>query len=130
MLDTARPVTVASREVRNIDLATMSLEECHDLWTAIEAGILHGLPPREALRTAFHKWLGENADAAQVFGLVNFYATDALGNRDTSKAFVNHKAFMEYAVITMAEQDKAIRALSAQVQQLTALLPYLPPATE
>lgn len=120
-MPTSSVAPLPAREVRNIDLAMMSLREAPDLWTAIEAGIMHGLPPREALRAAFHKWLGDNQEAVQTFGLANFYRPG-----DTSKAFINHKAFAEYAVICIAEQERAIKALAAEVHAIRTLLPSLP----
>lgn len=118
-------MSTAVAPFRNIDLATMSLDECPDLWTAVEAGLMHGLTPEAALDAAFGKWATENAPALQKFGISNFY-----DGRYAARAFVNYSLLTRFLAITCAEQDKAIKALSAQVKRLTAVLPYLPPTTE
>lgn len=123
----ALPVALERQRPRLIDLATMSLADAPDLWTAIDAGIMHGLSPREAMRSAFHKWLGDNGAAVQSFGLANFYAQDGLGNPDTSKAFVNHKAFMEFAVIMLAEQARVIARQGEAIDALQRTLPRIDP---
>lgn len=110
---------------RNIDLATMSLAECPDHTTAIQAGIMHGLAPSDALKSSFGKWLSENHDAVQTFGLANFYDGPHAG-----RAFVNYSRLTQLLAVMVADQSRQIAALQSEAARVRALLPYLPPTTE
>lgn len=110
---------------RAIDLAMMSLDDCPDLWTAVEAGIMHGLKPSEALKSAFGKWMRENASAIQMFGLANFY-----DGPHADRAMVNYTRVIQYLAITCAEQSRQIAQLQTEQARVRALLPYLPPSSE
>lgn len=116
---------LAPARPRNIDLATMSLAECPDHMTAIQAGIMHGLAAPEALKSSFGKWLSENADAVQQFGLANFY-----DGPHADRAFVNYTRLTQLLAVMVADQSRQIAALQSEAARVRALLPYLPPSTE
>ena len=92
------------------DLATMTLDECPDLGTAIAAGLAHGLPAPKALNSAWAKWMRENSEAIQEFGIANFY--DGL---DADCAMVNSKQLSKYLLVMVTEQIRQIAALTARL---------------
>lgn len=92
------------------DLATMSSAECPDLPTTIAAAIAHGLEPRKALDAAFWKWISENQEEVQRFGLANFY-TDERGDR----AMQDVTRTMRFLCVVVAEQQRQIAALTARL---------------
>jgi hypothetical protein len=89
-------------------LATMTLADAPDYLTAIAAGEAHGLTPPDALKSAFGKWLSENAGAVERFGLANFYE-----GTEESKAFANYSALVRLLTLMVAEQGREIAALKA-----------------
>lgn len=92
------------------DLATMSLDECPDLETAMAAAFARGLPAPKALNAAWAKWMRSNAAAIQEFGLANFY--DGL---DADCAMVNTKALTKYLLIRTVIQGEQIASLTARL---------------
>lgn len=93
------------------ELATMPLADAPDYFTAVAAGEAHGLQPTQALKSAFGKWLADNAEAVQRYGLANFY-----DGFDANKAFVNESRLLHFLTIVVAEQGREIRQLREQRQ--------------
>lgn len=105
------------------DLASMSLADCPDLGTAVAAGIAHGLTPKEAVKSAFMKWMQENSVGVQGYGLANFY-----DGPESPRAMVNYSALTQFLAITVAEQQRAIESLTREIVAIRAVVPYLPPS--
>lgn len=93
-----------------VALEQMSLADAPDLPTAVAAGIAHGLAPREALKSAFGKWMTEHADAVQAFGLANFY-----DGTDAHRAMTNQTALLQYLIVMVDTQQRQIEGLKQQI---------------
>ena len=83
------------------ELEEMHLADAPDYMTAILAGLAHGLTPQKALHAAWGKWMSDNAESIQEFGLANFY--DGL---DASCAMVNYTGVTQYLAIMVAEMGR------------------------
>lgn len=98
---------------RSTALRKMSLRECPDLLTAIAAGEAHGLTSAEALKSAFGKWLIENADDVERYKLAHFYA-----GKKANRAMVNNTALLRFVTVMLVEQGKALATLREEVRTL------------
>ena len=95
------------------ELEDMHLADAPDYITAILAGIAHGLTPQKALHGAWGKWMSDNAEAIQKFGLATFY--DGFeGNR----AMVNYTGITQYLAIMVAEQGRQIESLREELDNV------------
>lgn len=101
------------------DLASLSLTDCPDLPTAIAAGIAHGLPEREALKSAFMKYMREHEPDFQRFKLANFY-----DENDKGRAFVDWTGMIQFLLVRVVTQQQQIDALQAAQDQR---IPPTPP---
>lgn len=92
------------------DLATLALADCPDPWTAIQAGLAHGLTPKQAITSAFGKFvLAEHAETLQAFEIANFY-----DGTDQPRAMLNTSALLRLLTLMVFEQAGQIAALKAQ----------------
>jgi hypothetical protein len=108
------------------DLATLSLKDCPDPWTAIQAGLAHGLTPKQAITSAFGEFfLSQHAETLQAFEIANFY-----DGTDQPRAMLNTSALVRLLTLMVFEQSRQIAALHQEAARMRALLPYLPPSTE
>ena len=83
------------------DLATISLKDCPDPWTAIQAGLAHGLTPKQAITSAFGQFfLSEHADVLQAFEIANFY-----DGTDQPRAMLNTSALLRLLTLMVFEQE-------------------------
>lgn len=93
------------------DLASLSLADCPDPWTAIQAGLAHGLTPKQAITSAFGKFfLAEHAEALQAFEIANFY-----DGTDQPRAMLNTSALLRVLTLMVFEQSAQISALKSQM---------------
>lgn len=90
-------------------LASLSLADAPDYFTAVAAGEAHGLAPTHALKASFGKWLAEHADAVQHYGLANFY-----DGKDAHRAFVNYTRLLQFLCLVVAEQGRELHALRSR----------------
>lgn len=95
------------------DLATLSLAEAPDFHTAMLAGEAHGLEPSEALKSAFGKWLRENHEAIQKYGVGNFY-----DGPEADRAMVNHTRLLQFVTITLADMGQKVARLESENAEL------------
>lgn len=97
------------------DVGAISLADAPDQPTAIAAGMAHGLTAREALTAAFGKWMSENVEAVELFGLANFYA-----GAEASQAMVNYSLLTQFLCVTVMEQHRQIAELRSAVDRMKA----------
>lgn len=94
-------------------LAAMSLADAPDFATALAAGEAHGLAPKDALTSAFGKWMTENAEAVERYGLANFY--DGV---DQSRAMVDYSRLTRLLAIALADTTGRVRELEARIADI------------
>ena len=94
----------------------MHLADAPDYFTAIMAGLAHGLTPPKALHGAWGKWLTDNAESIQEFGLANFY-----DGFEANCAMVNTTRVMQYLAIMVAEQGRELAEIRAELKTLKLL---------
>ena len=95
------------------ELKEMHLADAPDYVTAIVAGLAHGLTPREALHGAWGKWMADNAESIQEFGLANFY-----DGFEADRAMVNYTGVTQYLAIMVAEQGRENAEMKERLEML------------
>ena len=98
----------------------MPLADAPDYITAIMAGLAHGLTPPKALHGAWGKWMADNAESIQEFGLANFY-----NGPEESRAMVNYTRLTQYLAIMVAEQGRRNAHLEDCLRSLVEANPTL-----
>jgi len=91
----------------------MHLADAPDYITAIMAGLAHGLTPPKALHGAWGKWMTDNAEVIQEFGLANFY-----DGFEASCAMVNYTRLAQYLTIMVTEQGRQNEELRQELEEI------------
>lgn len=99
------------------ELATMSLAEAPDYLTALAAAEAHGIAPPEALRSAFGKWLTDNHEVIQRYGLANFY-----DGPEAARAMVNQGAMVRFLAIALADMGKRVARIEDENRELRRMI--------
>lgn len=102
-------------------LAEMALADAPDFATALAAGEARGLSPRDALKSAFGKWVTENAEAVQRYAIASLH-----GESEKPGAMVNYSRLAQVLAIQVADLTTTLQETRRELAEVRKLLPETP----